>query len=627
VTANELLAISSQLMLLSVAIYIVWATFSKSMTSKLNILVFFLMLSYVLAQSWISQITDRISPTISTYAPALLLISLPYVLLRLVRDYYSVPWLIMRLAEIGLIASYFTIIVIGATAHVAILSTLALYFAVFTVYSAYRFLLGAQTANGITRHRLTALSASSFLFAIIIVLVPLRGQETSTVGAVINGVQSIGIMGVAIGYLVGFAPPMTIRRAWQEPELRRFLTATLRMPGDLELSRLLRQIERNAAVVLGAPHAAVGLWNPDREVLQFELAELAPGQTIGGRAFQEQRTILSLDTVRDDPANRELYEQGEAYAVLAAPITSGDTKYGAIAVYSPNAPIFADDDILLLSIIADQIALIIENRKHLEASAEIRAREETARLREEFLSVASHDLRTPLTTIIGTGQYLERRMKKHGIETPELTSIIRLNQEAQRLNSFVHGLLDAARAEQRRLVGEFECADMKEIIDRVIDRSRIPHSHRIDTEFQGDLVAKFDPARMEQVFENLLENAGKYSPGGTDIAVRVSNEGDVIRISVRDHGPGIAIKDRERIFDRFFRSEQSIQHPSGGIGLGLYICREIVEQHDGRIWVEDAAGEGSTFLVEIPRIDCDPTERQDIFEPHARSVKSDMPSS
>src|SRR5699024_6159749 len=136
--------------------------------------------------------------------------------------------------------------------------------------------------------------------------------------------------------------------------------------------------------------------------------------------------------------------------------------------------------------------------------------EEAARLKEDFLAVAAHDLKTPLTTIIGTGQYLKRRLRVWGEDSPEFVSTVRLNRESKRLQALVQGLLDAARIERGQLAINLETYALRDALDDVLSRSRVCTSHQVQTEGFDCLVGQFDPIRIQQVLENLIENAGKY---------------------------------------------------------------------------------------------------------------------
>src|SRR5207248_5716990 len=179
------------------------------------------------------------------------------------------------------------------------------------------------------------------------------------------------------------------------------------------------------------------------------------------KAFLTQRAQFTADVQRGSPpyAGRQSRTPG-VKALLAAPITAGQERLGVLVVYAPHAPVFAEEDLDLVQLLADQAAVILESRTLIDEAARVQAREEVARMKEDFLSAAAHDLKTPLTTLVGQAQLLEKRILRAPEAPVDLTSVQRLVREAQRLRTLVLELLDAARTEQGRLVGEKETVDL-----------------------------------------------------------------------------------------------------------------------------------------------------------------------
>jgi signal transduction histidine kinase len=286
-------------------------------------------------------------------------------------------------------------------------------------------------------------------------------------------------------------------------------------------------------------------------------------------------------------------------AVLAAPITAGDKRLGALVVYSPRAPVFAEDDLALVQLLADQAAVVLESRALIDEAARVRAREEVTRLKEDFLSAAAHDLKTPLTTLVAQAQLLERRAVRMPAAPADVEGIRRLVREAQRLKTLVLELLDAARAEQGRLVGQREEVDLVALAQEICVRHTSPrHPCSVDAPRAVDGV--YDPVRIVQLIENLVENAVKYTPEGGPVQVKIWREGGYNNLTVTDSGIGIPTEDLPHIFERFHRGTNVDDRRFAGMGLGLFICRGIAEQHGGRIWATRAPGGGSTFHVALP---------------------------
>jgi signal transduction histidine kinase len=289
--------------------------------------------------------------------------------------------------------------------------------------------------------------------------------------------------------------------------------------------------------------------------------------------------------------------------VIAAPISADDRRIGALAVYADRAPIFVEDDLWLIELLADHTAVLLEARDLARQASDLQAREEAARLKEEFLSAAAHDLRTPLTVVLGQAELLERRLNRDPQAPVDRAGVTRMTSEARRLRDLISELLDAQRLEQQGAVMDRIILDLREVVDASRNR-QLEHGLGLQvTAANMPILASADRARMEQVLDNLIENAVKYTPGGVLPEVELASEGSEARLRVIDHGVGIPDADHDRIFERFYRASNAQSITDTGMGLGLYICRRIVEEHDGRIWVEPTPGGGSTFCVALPTAD------------------------
>jgi K+-sensing histidine kinase KdpD len=286
-------------------------------------------------------------------------------------------------------------------------------------------------------------------------------------------------------------------------------------------------------------------------------------------------------------------------AALAAPITSKERRIGVLVVLSPRSPLFANSDLELIQLLADEAAVILEFKTLVEQSAHVRAREEAARLKEDFLSSAAHDLKTPLTGIVTQAQVLQRRAQRDPSAPADKVGLDRLLEQSHRLKNLVLELLDVSRLEQGSLVGDREEVDIGQLVERLRQQERERWKRVTVTTEQGVLAA-IDPPRFEQVVTNLVENALKYSEPPVPVRVDVWQEHGQVRLSVHDEGIGIPVEDQPLVFERFHRARNVDDRRFAGMGLGLYIVRGIVEQHGGTIWVESKAGAGSTFHVAVP---------------------------
>jgi len=369
--------------------------------------------------------------------------------------------------------------------------------------------------------------------------------------------------------------------------------------------RAITEIQTAAAAAFGASGASIGLAAQGRPVLRYvnregEWIEYPDDEFIAGRAFSQQTRVVALDASEADPQHAETYERANATTIISAPITTEDRRIGVLSVYAERAPIFVEDDLWLLELMAAHAALLLEARSNAALTSSLRAREESARLKEEFLSAAAHDLRTPLTVVLGQAELLERRVERDPQAPPDAAGISRMVREARRLRDLVTELLDAQRLELGAEVMDLEHVDLRTVVESVRKRY---HDQGIDLKVTipaEPVLGAIDAPRFEQVIDNLVENAIKYSADGRLPEVEVATDGADARIAVLDSGVGVPEAERERIFERFYRATNVQGDAETGIGLGLYICRRIVDAHDGRIWVEPAPGGGSVFTVSIP---------------------------
>ncbi len=227
---------------------------------------------------------------------------------------------------------------------------------------------------------------------------------------------------------------------------------------------------------------------------------------------------------------------------------------------------------------------------------DISDRRRLARLQEEFLSMAAHELKTPLTSLKGFAQLLQRGIG--GARAAEM-----IVQQADHLNLLVGDLLDVARLESGHINIQAVETDLRWIIDRAIEQARtLTTTHTIEFEtVDHPIIGRWDERRIEQVITNLLSNAVKYAPSSRHITVRITEHDDLVRTTVQDYGPGIAPEAIPGLFMRFYRVDDPTSRGVEGMGLGLYISRIIVEAHGGTMEVASKLGEGSEFTFSLPR--------------------------
>jgi signal transduction histidine kinase len=231
--------------------------------------------------------------------------------------------------------------------------------------------------------------------------------------------------------------------------------------------------------------------------------------------------------------------------------------------------------------------------------------EDANRVKDRFMSIASHELKTPITTIRGQAQLTLRRLAKQKDLPPELseihTSLEKINEQTGRLTSLIDDLLDMSSIRAGKIELRKKKYDLRTLAEGVIDDLRLMTGRTISLQSPETPVnVNVDVDRLSQVIVNLVNNAVKYSPEGRPVEVSFSQQDKTALLQVRDHGKGIAKDQQDRIFDTFYRTPDAESSSKRGLGLGLSISKEIVERHGGRIWVESTPGKGSSFFVELP---------------------------
>ncbi|HYI16603.1 MAG TPA: HAMP domain-containing sensor histidine kinase [Thermomicrobiales bacterium] len=248
-----------------------------------------------------------------------------------------------------------------------------------------------------------------------------------------------------------------------------------------------------------------------------------------------------------------------------------------------------------------------EHERHLRAESE-----RTAHARQEFLLTASHELKTPITSIKMAAQLLDRGLiQRHPAFRVDQESILRWRDQlmlsVDRLENLVAELLDAARIQQGKIELHPEPLDLAATARAIVERFEIAtertRNHEIILETPDPVEGVWDPSRIDQVITNLVSNALKYSPNGGLVTVRVEQDADAARLIVTDNGIGISPEQQDELFKPFARA-LTIQHGISGTGLGLYITRQVVEQHGGTVTIASVPGVGTTMTVTLP---CNPT--------------------
>jgi signal transduction histidine kinase len=256
----------------------------------------------------------------------------------------------------------------------------------------------------------------------------------------------------------------------------------------------------------------------------------------------------------------------------------------------------------LLQLVADRMALAMDHAHLFAAERQAHAQAVKAvQERNEFLSVAAHELKTPITSLCGFAQVLLHVIKgETRIDAPQVRRALQhIDTQSIKLDGLIGQLLDLSRIEAGKLSLDTEVMDLTAVVADVVAAAQARTStHTLVVDAPAPILTCLDPLRIEQVLVNLVNNAIKYSPDGGTIDIAAMQHGDTAQVVVRDHGLGIPPERRRHIFDRFYQAHAR-SHRSG-MGLGLYISRQIVDLHGGSITAEFPADGGTRFVVTLP---------------------------
>lgn len=347
------------------------------------------------------------------------------------------------------------------------------------------------------------------------------------------------------------------------------------------------------------------------EVNGFEVDTASSGEEALKKILKNSYVLIILDVQMPEMDGFEVAEAISGYSkaketaiiFLSAAsanvnlITRGYSSGGLDYISKP-----VDMNILLLKVktfyrIYEQSRAL--NEMQTKLLEEIEFRKEAERKKDEFISIASHELKTPMTSIKGYIQLLERSLDKEDLETTRVR-LHKVQNQVEKLNLLVADLLDISKIESGKLKFNKKYFSFDKILDHIVEimeqanpQVKFIKKGQITTEIFGDEM------RIEQVIINFITNAIKYAPDSDEVHITSELRGDEIYFSVKDFGIGMAKEHQQQIFDKFYRVEETSERFQG-LGIGLYICQEIIERHEGKIGVNSEPDEGSEFYFTIP---------------------------
>jgi len=393
----------------------------------------------------------------------------------------------------------------------------------------------------------------------------------------------------------------------------------------LDLDSVIQLVGEQMRDLFQAPMAYVALLDRDAMTINFPFAHgdvikprpLGPGLT--SQIIRTGQPLLINEDVGGKIASLGVQRMGRPSAsYLGVPIPAGGETIGVLSVQTTEeAGRFSEADQKLLSTIASAVGVAIHNARLFEETRQARMQaEEADAAKSSFLSTVSHELRTPLTSVLGFAKIIRRRLEERLLplipggdrkidqaKQQVLENLSVVVAEGQRLTQLIDDVLDLAKIEAGKFTWNMGTLSVSELIDRAVAATTSLFEGKpvqLVKNVEGDLPAiTGDKDRLIQVVINLISNAVKFTPAGAVTVAARAGDGEVI-VAVKDSGIGIAAADHEKVFEKFKQVGDTLTDKPRGTGLGLPICKEIVEHHGGRMRVESELGKGSTFFFTIP---------------------------
>ena len=545
---------------------------------------------------------------------SLALLAQPYLLVRIVHYFRPVPPLVYRGALGGMLLSWALLLLLGTPLSPAVTLAMIFYFVAIDGYAVYAFVQGAFSSAGVARQRLRfAATGSAFLtlalfFIGVNVVVPELAPSTAPI------VQAMAIL-AALAYYLSFAPPRGLRQGWQLAEMRDYLQQVQRArlkTAQGTLDSLYEAVNR----AMGTDAVLIALWDDEQQALEIRKAsEALAGTDLQSRAvvqdaWRQQKSGIVYRDARLGAEDAQWMQGLDAETLLMVPMSTGSRAMGLLLVFLRHGSLFIEDDLRLLTIFAQQTAILLENYAMLDTlhaqaqELERNVKERTLELQRsneqlrQFAYVASHDLQEPLRTISTYLQLIEYRYPdKLDDEGREFINFA--VEGAQRMKDLISALLQYSRVEAKQR--DFGVVDSQKVLDNAL-RFLETAIREAEASVTHDPLpqVRADEQLLAQVFQNLISNAIKYRSSGRKLEIHIGVDqkpGQVV-FCVRDNGIGIEPQYLERIFVIFQRLHHNNEY--AGTGIGLAVCKKAVELLGGRIWAESEVDKGTSFYFTVP---------------------------
>jgi signal transduction histidine kinase/CheY-like chemotaxis protein len=585
-----------------------------------------------LAATFAAQIwTLAVGPLALPVAAVLIIVILaqPVLTLRLVADVRHIPRWLLPVSAIAVAVTAAPIVLViaqnqpaGNPANtlppIAIVGGVAVYFLLEAIAAGY-LAVEARRRRGSARVRLAIAALATAALGLAILAAGGGSAATSPDSGTVAGATSIAsvisrlvVLVAAFGYLIAFLPPARLRRIWAaEAALshsERLVSAPVDEPESGLWSRLAlatQELTGEDAVLLTPAEGGV-------RVAASTNTDVPVGTSYPARSINQVLGAVDQPSDASGPTRDDLRKRTDARFVSVVPVVHGADPVGAIAVLSKRARLFSSDDSALLASLAAQTAILVARRGVLaeqerlatQLADTVTALRAASQAKSNFLANMSHELRTPLNAIIGFSELMQN--EPHEADTVAVPAewVEHIHRSGQHLLGLINDVLDLSKVEAGRIDLVREPVDIGSAVAEAVASVRtLADRKRLYIGLTSQqLVIDVDRGRLRQVLYNLLSNAIKFTPELGTITLDTWREGDVVRIAVRDTGPGIAAADRAAVFDEFTQVGDLAMRQEGS-GLGLALSKRLVTAHGGTIELESEPGNGSCFTVVLPVTD------------------------
>jgi signal transduction histidine kinase len=625
-SVNDLLNLVTQGALLLIAVLTLADLFRYRDRARIDIALMFGALAAIVLIQGLTSLMRQQAPWLGKFG-GILLLAQPYLLLRLVQHFRTVSRMVQGVAIGGMIASWAIVIAAPTPLPKLLALLIVIYFVYVEGYAAAAFARGALRTEGVTHHRLLLAATGSSLLAIVLLLAGINIVLPAGTGITTPLSQLLALM-CMLSYYLAFVPPRWLRQAWQLAELQRFLRAAAGRPAVERVPAMLNQLCRMGTRAVGGLAGAVALDDTTGQTLTLRASTGHPALTGSltvsdgpiGRAWYERQSSVARSHVDFGRDAAPLAAAVGASALLVVPITSAEHAWGLLVVFMNRGPLFATDDLNLLTLLTDQCAIALDyaalfeeqhavllqlQQRTAQLSASNQALEQASLTKDRFLSSMSHELRTPLNAIIGfTGTLL---MRLPGPLTADQEKQLRtIQRSSQHLLALINDILDLAKIQSGTVELNLQPVICQEVIGEVAASLR-PLAEEKGLQVTIDcpeepIVVQSDRRALSQILINLTTNAIKFTAQGSvrlTLGQCQNGHQQVTEICVADTGIGIRLEDQARLFQLFSQIDHPHLQKQEGTGLGLHLSQRLAGLLGGQITVQSAAGQGSIFTVRL----------------------------